>query len=246
MRLSRSTVLLISVAAFACEPEPCPPDLDAAVASPRAPLALEEPVAWTAIGSSATCEESACRATCEAQALRISGPLVRRDGGVEVADAHPPVPYVACVNETADRTAGTCFCGTDREHSTSYAKRSGPCLLRGRNDACLYTAAEFPGCLASGRVGDDVTRDCRPICEDIANRKAAEDERMHPASVHGSFCQGVPSGGSSCQCVLQVDDACYASFRAPYSCTHSPQAIFEMDQARRAREERLAEQGACR
>ncbi len=93
-----------------------------------------------------------------------------------------------------------CACLTDASAFIFLAPGFGKagCLRNGRNHACLYTEAEFPGCdLAAAGTS------CAAVCADLKTRMQRDQDAPAGATLHGAYCAGV------CGCVTKIGGGCY-------------------------------------
>lgn len=93
-----------------------------------------------------------------------------------------------------------CACLTEASSFIFLARGFGKagCLRNGRNHACLYTEAEFPGCdLAAAGTS------CAAVCADLKTRMQRDQDSSAGATLHGSHCAGL------CGCVTKIGDGCY-------------------------------------
>ena len=99
--------------------------------------------------------------------------------------------------------------------------RGAGCYARGRAGDCLWDDSEFETC----SMGDPA---CRGMCEELAQRYAADAAKSFDVDVRYSTCED-----SSCHYVLRIEDACYAdrSFDSGrrFSCELSDSEILERE-----------------
>jgi hypothetical protein len=105
-----------------------------------------------------------------------------------------------------------------------YGGADAGCPVKGREQQCLYTTAEFQPCTSDGGRNEDPV--CRTQCDTLLSRIQADSARQLDVSVNAFACFS-SLGGGSCDCAYQTGDLCWVNgLNTTYPCSDDPhQAI---------------------
>lgn len=150
-------------------------------------------------------QDNDCKTTCDAKVTELQTP---RKELTKFLD-HKCMELGQAGQKSEDyKTITGCGCALDSSFTTYiFLGKPSPtndgCMVRGRDQSCLYKEADFPGCDLKA-----ATTSCQSICSNLEKKIQADEQAKHQASTHKVTC--IQPG--SCGCSLKLNNLCYFSF----------------------------------